>query len=131
MSKAIPRRERRLIEDLRQLITSKPTQFVRVWNLYLNGWCRDASARGRALKEGAAITAKPAVFAILHKAERLLSALGDEAQRLVGRRTREFLTHECCKAVAGATDHRLYALTHDSVYQVMQASGKSLRRGAG
>ena len=28
MSKAIPRRERRLIEDLRQLVISNPTQFV-------------------------------------------------------------------------------------------------------
>ena len=110
MRKTTLRRERRLAEDLQQLVSSEPAQFVGVWNQYLNGWCREAIARGHALVCGNAATKDALVLPILHKAERLLAALGEEAERLVGASTRELLTHECCKAVAGATDPRLYTL---------------------
>lgn len=120
MSKSTHRRERRLAEDLRPLVTSNPTQFLCVWNLYLNGWCREAIARGRALKDGTTASVGVAVLPILHKAERLLAALGADAEHLVGARTRELLTHECCKAIAGATDPRLYLLGRDSVCQIIR-----------
>lgn len=115
MGKTTHRRERRLVEDLRCLLTSNPLQFVQVWNLYLDGWCRDAAARGRRMSDRAFGKSEEPVFALAEKAERLLEGLGAEADRLVGARTRLVLNHACCKAVAGATDPLLYRFSQDSV----------------
>lgn len=49
MSKATQRRERRLANDLQALLTRNSDHFVRVWNLYLKGWCGEVVARGRGM----------------------------------------------------------------------------------
>lgn len=120
MTKTTHRRERRLVEDLRCLLTSSPSRFIQVWNLYLDGWCRDAAARGRRMSEEAFGETEEPVFALVSKAERLLEGLGEEATRLVGTRTRMELNHACCKAVAGATDPLLYRFARDSINRVLR-----------
>lgn len=119
MSKATQRRERRLANDLQALSTRNPAQFVRVWNLYLKGWCEEVVARGRGLNRGQEGSSLNSVFPVMEKAERLLQMVGAEAERLVGARTRQTLNHECCKAVAMVTDPRIYPFETDSVYRMM------------
>lgn len=119
MSKATQRRERRLANDLQALSTGNPAHFVRVWNLYLKGWCEEVVARGRCLNRGEEGSSLSSVYAVMEKAERLLQMIGAKAERLVGARTRQTLNHECCKAVAMATDPRMYLFETDSVYRMM------------
>jgi len=120
MGKATQRRERRLAQDLQSLFTRNPDHFVRVWDLYLRGWCEEVAARARALKHGATESMLGSVFGVLEKAERLLRLIGADAEHLVGPRTRQILLHECCKAVAKATDPRIFLFENDSVYRLME-----------
>ena len=130
MGNTTQRRERRQAERLRDLFVRDPEQFDWVWNRYLTGWANEIVVRGRSLRAHESPDKDSDVLAILNKAERLLAAVGDAAERRVGHGTRQLLGHECCKAIAAATDSRLYLLTHDSVYRVMEACGRQPKRSA-
>ena len=119
MSKATERREHRLARDLRALATRNPAKFVRGWNLYLKGLCEEVVARRRGLTRGKEGVSLSSVYWGFEKAQRLLAMIGAEAERLVGPCTRQVLDHECCKAVAAATDGHLYLFEEDSVYGLM------------
>lgn len=124
MGKATDRRERRLANDLKALASRNPAHFVRVWNLYLTGWCREVVARGRDLNHRQTGSSLRSVFDVTEKAERLLEMIGAEAERLVGAHTRQTLDHECCKAVAIATNRRMYLFETDSVYRLMMTKAR-------
>jgi len=51
------------------------------------------------------------VFGVMEKAQRLLVAVGAQAETLVGGRTRQLLAHEASKATAAVTDPHLYSLS--------------------
>ncbi len=123
MGNAVLRRERNLAKDLAKLAFSNPAKFKQEWAKLLQGWSFEVMRRSRALRSDnfSGYPALP-IFAVLKKAERILSLCGDEAQRLVGTETRELLNHECCKGFARAVNHRLYWLVNaDSNYQLMKA----------
>jgi len=128
MGKATQRRERRLAKDLQALSIRNPDHFVRVWNLYLMGWCRDVVACGRRLGRGEKEASSKSVNDIIEKAERLLEMIGAEAERMVGTRTRQTINHEYCRAVAMATDSRMYLFDTDSVYRMMMTKPKMKKR---
>ena len=119
MGKATQRRERRLANELQALFTRNPQRFADIWHHYLNGWCAEVEARARGVRCGRPKASFQAVYAIPEKAERLLEAIGPEAERLVGAQTRELLEHECAKAVAKATDIRIYTFETDTVHRLM------------
>ena len=124
MGKATQRRERRLVRDLQELYQRDRAGFDRMWNNLMSAWAHDIMARGRRLRADFASQADTGVFSVLDKAERLIAAVGPEAEARVGHATRELLSHECCKAVAAAGDPNLYTLTCDSVYRTAAAFGR-------
>lgn len=119
MGKATQRRESRLASDLQRLAETNPRHFIEVWQRYLSGWCDEIVSRGRAVRRGVPGLSLQSVFDIHDKAERLLDAIGPDAERMVGAYTRDALGHEFAKAVAAATDSRIYLLDTDSVYRLM------------
>jgi hypothetical protein len=126
MGKATQRRERRLATELQTLSRSNPKQFQRVWYTHLNGWCAEIIARGRAVRRGQVLergrdpVTLTDAYAVLAKAERILQAMGPEAEARVGAEARAVLEHECAKAVARATESWIYRFDTDSVYRLMQ-----------
>lgn len=129
------------VEELQETYGRSAGHFVQQWDRLLAGWLAEIERRARILRAepGAAGEAtKPmpaerdadgpdpmelAVLPILQKANRLLEMLGRKsalAEALVGPRTRELLTHECCKAIAGEADPRLYDLVYSRLQTVMQ-----------
>jgi hypothetical protein len=133
MGKTTQRRERRLAAELQTLSRSNLHQFHRVWYSHLNGWCAEIVACGREvrrerdLKQGRAPVTLTDAYAILAKAERVLEAMGPEAEALVGAEARAVLEHECAKAVARATESWIYRFDTDSVYRLMQTRPQRLR----
>ncbi len=127
MGKATQRRERRLAKDLRALLNRNSNHFIRVWNRYLKGWCGELVASARNLGRGEKGTSSQSMHDIMEKANRLLQMIGDEAERMVGAQTRQTLNHEYCKAVARATDHRIYLFDTDSVHRLMMSKPKKKR----
>ena len=133
MGKATQRRERRLAAELQTLSRSNPRHFHRVWRTHLNGWCAEIAERGRAVRHGYVLERGrgPAtltdVYAVLAKAERILRAMGPEAEGLVGTEARAVLEHECAKAVARATETWIYRFDTDSVYRMMQTRPQQRR----
>jgi hypothetical protein len=128
MSKATQRRERQLAKDLQALSIQNPKRFIDVWHCYLTGWCEEIVSRGRSLKRGAPRVSLRSVSAIREKAERLLSAIGSDAEHMVGERTREILGHECSKAIASATDPRIYLFDANIVHRLMMSRPKVKKR---
>ena len=120
MGKATQRRERRLAAELQTLSCSNPQQFQRVWRAHLNGWCAEIVARGRDVRRGRPKATLEDAYTVLAKAERILRAMGPEAERQIGTEARAVLEHECAKAVARATETWIYRFDTDSVYRMMQ-----------
>jgi hypothetical protein len=115
MSKATQRRERSLSKHLGQLACSNPTQFKKEWRKLLDAWSAEAFRRGNRLRdEEVAETGQLPVYGVLVKASRLLALCGEEADRLVGAATREFLEHDCGKAFSQAVEPHLYWLTNSA-----------------
>jgi len=113
MSKATQRRERRLAQHLRHLAVSNPLQFKQEWRNLLDRWSLEAFHRGRRLRDELVSegTQLP-VFGVLRKAKRLLALCGEEAERLVGPATREFLEQDCGKAFSVAVAPHMYWLVN-------------------
>ena len=128
MGKATQRRERRFANELQRLSACNPQRFTEIWQHNLTGWCAEVEARGRGLRRGNPKASFQSLYAIPKKAERLLKAIGSEAECLVGTQTREVLEHECAKAVAKATDIRIYRFETDTVHRLMMNRPKVRRR---
>ena len=107
--------------------------------------CDRAGQRGGSGPENEAAADAPsatetAVLPILDKANRLLAELGERnkvAELLVGQTTRELLTHECCKAIAGeatrgcTTSSTAACLRSCSgPIDTVRAGGRTARQGA-
>ncbi|MEW8054166.1 MAG: hypothetical protein AB2796_02530 [Candidatus Thiodiazotropha sp.] len=127
MGKATQRRERRLSKELQTLCCSNPRHFHRVWRTHLNGWCAEIVARGRDVRRGRPKATLTDAYTVLAKAERILQAMGPEAEGLVGTEARAVLEHECAKAVARATETWIYRFDTDSVYRMMQTRPQKRR----
>jgi len=112
MSKATERRERRLSERLAQLAHTNPYGFKKQWQQLLATWSAEAYRRGNCLcRDEVAASPQLPVFGVLEKAKRLLALCGEEAERLVGAVTRDFIKHDCAKAFAMAVDPQMYWLS--------------------
>lgn len=110
MSNATERRERKLAKELCSLATSNPERFKVEWRLMLDHWSLEAIRRGQMLGRGHAAARHLPVFEVLSKALRILAMCGPEAECLVGAKTRELLSHDCCKAFAIAVEPGMYKL---------------------
>jgi hypothetical protein len=116
------------IEALQESYAHSAGRFVEQWNRLLATWLAEIDRRARCLlaeiepsaettgsnapvaDDGRRNETELAVLPILEKANRPLEVLASKsvlAEKLVGPRTRELLTHECCKAIAGEADPRL------------------------
>jgi len=130
------------VEELQETYGRSTGHFVQQWDRLLAGWLAEIERRARILRAEPAAASEAtrpmpavkdvdgpgpmelAVLPILQKANRLLEMLGRKsalAEALVGPRTRELLTHECCKAIAGEADPRLYDLVYSRLHTVMQS----------
>jgi hypothetical protein len=130
------------VEELQETYGRSAGHFVQQWDRLLAGWLAEIERRARILRAEPAAASEAtrpmpaakdadgpgpmelAVLPILQKANRLLKTLGRKsalAEALVGPRTRELLTHECCKAIAGEADPRLYDLVYSRLHTVMQS----------
>lgn len=127
MGKATQRRERRLAKDLQSLCGRNPQRFQEVWDAHVTGWCEEIAMRGRQVRRGAPQTSLRSISAIRDKADRLLELIGPEAKHLVGARTRALLEHESAKAVAMASNTRLYLFDTDSVYRLMNTRPQGIK----
>jgi hypothetical protein len=111
VSVATLRREKKLVEQLCALVLKSSARFQCKWYELLRCWSLEAYSRGRRLQNGREGEENKLVFDILEKAKRLLAKCGPEAERLVGAKTRELLSHDCSKAVALAVDSNMYHLS--------------------
>ena len=68
-----------------------------------------------------------AAYAVLAKAERVLRAMGPEAEDRVGAEARAVLQHECAKAVERATNAWIYRFDTDTVHRLMQTRPQKRR----
>jgi len=98
-------------QDLKDMATSRPEKFRKVWQALLGQWAEEIQKRGRNLRFREHDVSSPeAVFGVLEQASQLLTLCGDNAERMVGARTREFLTDECSRAVALALSPQMHRL---------------------
>ena len=99
------RRHARRVQDLRSLREQQLQQFLRVWQLFFQGWAQEVQHRARAQKRDASAEPIPAIFGVLRGARRLAQDVGVQRDRQVALSLLH-LQHLCSKAVAGLMEER-------------------------
>ena len=110
MGRAGDRRKRRRQEYLARLAETDPAQFSREWAKRISSWAIEARERASTLTADGEFT--PPAFEVVSKAMEELAACGETTMAFEGDATKEALVAACCKALAEATDLRLYRLSN-------------------
>lgn len=109
MGRAAAKRRRHRRRDLAQLAARDPEEFAGQWARRLDSWSNAGMLRrhaGRLVEADGDRTAS--VFVVVDRVMRELAAISDRALELQGEATLQYMTEACCKAVAQASDARLY-----------------------
>jgi hypothetical protein len=116
------------VNSLVALFKKDERVFRREWQKLMQGWLNEVHRRAKNWREGAEFRniegldgpieqGRTHIFGVLEIAETMLSACGDDVEKLVGSETRRALTNECVKAVAILCDGRLNHMVDHRVYR--------------
>lgn len=107
MGKATEKRKKNRIAFLSNLIENDPAKFEIEWERRLAGWIYEI--RSSITKEGNMNGAL--VFSILDNAIQILSACGEKAILMHGKRTKDLLGNLCCMELSSHFGRELYRIT--------------------
>ena len=117
------------VNSLVSLFKKDERVFRREWQKLMQGWLNEVHRRAKTWREGGEFRniesvdgpieqGRIHIFGVLEIAEAMLSACGDEVEKVVGEETRRVLTNECVKAVAILCDGRLNHMVDHRVYRL-------------
>lgn len=122
--------ERRLAKRnsaLAQLADNNPEHLKRVLETMLRGWVNEVRYRASAFRHETGDDAPLRAFAVIEHAQRALHKLGPQAVNL-GQGVLATLRHECAKAVAEASDRRMYLSGVDCTTKLRMRNVRNRRR---